>query len=205
MIFQDYKWYSQSQLESYFIDFKRIYAYGKNISVLNYEATPFKRVGSHIIYVEKKLIIECISNGRYKSEIIKNTFSILARTKIINGVEYTPLIDHKTDQTREFLDYIIQNDIKTLIYVYSPDKMFWFFHDIWHWYLSDFCNNFYENVYGYPEMLVNIFAAIKQKQYGCFNQTLVETEVIKKCKLYKDIDKNYFRELLTSLNIENDF
>ena len=82
--------------------------------------------------------------------------------------------------------------------------MFWFFHDLGHGYLSNICDNFYENVYGFPEMLVNIFACIKQKQYKIYSRKIIDIEISEKCVRYRDEDKNYFFKLLDSLQLEDD-
>jgi len=123
---------------------------------------------------------------------------------VIHSKNYVTLIDNKTDQSREVLDYIVRNNIETKLYIISPDNAFWFFHDIGHGYLSDMCNNFYENVYGYPEMLVNIFACIKQKQYKLYSRRIIDYEIGKRCTLYDIEDKKYFFKILDSLHLEDD-
>lgn len=204
MKLDNYKDFTSEQLEKYFLDIKNIFKYSSCITPINLYWDLYKRVWSHTIYVEKKIVEEAILKARYNIEIKKLSEEILTRLKIINNKEYILLIDHKNDQTREVLDYIIYNNIITTVYVISPDNMFWYFHDIWHWYLSDICDNFYENVYWYPEMLVNIFAAFKQKQYKLYSRTNIDKDILEKCNKYDDELKKYFFSILDSLNFKDD-
>lgn len=202
--FWSYKWFLQSELESYFLDTEAVFLYGINITPIYHFLHPFKRVWGHIIYVEKDLVQKSILFWRYTQEIKQIENLILSRIKEFDWQNYCALIDHKNDQAREVMDYIILNNIKTTIHIYAPDNMFWFFHDMGHWYIAEKCHTFYDNAYWYPEMLINIFAAIKLKQYGVFNKTKILDEVVVKCYRYKKIDKDYFTHILNLLDYSDD-
>lgn len=195
---------TESSLKEAFLDIKSVYQYGENIYPISLEGKILPRVWSHILLVPEYIFLEAIKSARYKQDIQKNYEKILSSVKIIHSQRYVTLVDNKTDQTREVIDYIIQQNIITKLYVISPDSMFWFFHDIWHGYLSETCNNFYENVYGTPEMLVNIFACIKQKQYKMYSRRIVDREIGEKCTRYDSDDKKYFFKLLDSLHLQDD-
>lgn len=203
--FWPYKWVPQIELEQYFFDVDAIKKYGENIIPVYHFFNPFNRVWAHIIYWEKQYIIDTAQYWKYTSEISQELPKILTREKNIDGLAYYPLVDNKTDQTREYLDYVVKKGIQTKIYIYAPDYMFWFFHDLWHGYLADKIDNFYDNVYGYPEQLVNLFAAIKLKQYWKFNKQKVIYEAVTKCYRYEQINKDYFRAKLDVLWFSDDF
>lgn len=201
---KSYKWIDYENLKFIFSDIKKIFNYWNSIVPIFKKKETYNRVWSHLILVEQILVKNCYVNWKYKKELQVEYQNILTRTKRIKWLDYSLLIDNKTDQSREVVDYIIKNDIHTHIYILSDDNMFWFFHDMGHSYLADICDNFYENVYWYPEQLVNLFAAIKLKQYWFYNYDYIIEQAVTKCYWYPKEDHEYFLSILDTLNFKND-
>lgn len=192
------------KLEAHFRDIDAIEQYGIEISPIYIDFEAFKRVGSHIIFVQKTIVEEAIKKWKNNKELNKFSSPLLNREKLFSWIPYCLLMNNKNDQAREIIDYIVENHIHTDVYVYAPDNLFWFFHDLGHGYLSQVLDNFYDNVYGKPEMLVNIFACIKMKQYKRFSRKKVEFEVIDRCYRYQKEDKEYFLRFLDSFDFSDD-
>lgn len=193
-----------AKLEEHFRDIEAIEQYGREIHPIYVDFEPFKRVGSHIIFVQKNIVAEALEKWKNNRELQKFSRTLPNREKIFSWVPYCLLMNNKNDQAREVIDYIVENHIHTDVYVYSPDNLFWFFHDLGHGYLSKAIDNFYDNVYGKPEMLVNIFACVKLKQHKRFSRKRVEFEVIDRCYKYQNEDKEYFLRFLDTFSFTDD-
>lgn len=186
-------------LKQEFFNIKKVLSFWFCLNIKLIKCKTYDRIWSYNILVEKKYLNDTLKYWLYNREISLEYDNILKNmTKNFFWKEYILLVNHKCDKSREVISYLIKNNINTEILILDNDP-FWFFHDMWHLYLADIVDNFYENVYWYPEQLNNIFSIIKLKQYWYFdiNKSYKEiTEKSKYPKLCKEIFYNLYLELI---------